>query len=351
MIRHFPATVVLAGSVFVLSGTLACQRGTDGKTTYQFEGATMGTTFTVKVVSENIDASELERLRKLIEGELEDVNRKMSHYREDSELSRFNRFRDAAPFAVSPETFQVFQDAEEISRLTGGAFDVTAAPLINLWGFGPGEPLDTLPSEEAIAEARERTGYQKLALDRDHLTLRKLDPTLGCDLSAIAKGYGVDRVAEALAHEGYLDYVVEVGGEIRTAGTNDAGEAWRIAIERPVAGERALQRIVPLSGMAMATSGGYRNFYDRDGVRYSHTIDPRTGRPVTHNLASVTVVDELCARADGLATGLLVLGPDDGYALAVEHDLAVFFLVAEGDGFRERATPAFEAIEKGVKWK
>jgi thiamine biosynthesis lipoprotein len=170
-----------------------------------------------------------------------------------------------------------------------------------------------------------------------------------CDLSAIAPGYAVDRVAEALASEGFRDYLVEVGGEVRAAGVNDAGDAWRIAIERPVPEERVMQRIVPLSGMAMATSGGYRNFYEREGIRYSHTIDPRTGRPVTHNLASVTVVDELCARADGLATGLLVLGPEDGYALAVEHDLAVLFIVAEEKGFRERATPAFEALQKGVQ--
>ena len=253
------------------------------------------------------------------------------------------------PFAVSSETFQVLLGAEEISLLTEGAFDVTAAPLIDLWGFGPMQPPDTVPAEEAISRARDRMGYQKLVLDADSLTIRKLDPRLRCDLSAIAKGYAVDLVAEALAREGIADYIVEVGGEVRTGGKNDAGDAWRIAIERPVPGEQVIQRIVPLSGMAMATSGGYRNFYEREGTRYTHTIDPRTGRPVTHDLASVTVVDELCVRADGLATGLLVLGPEEAYSLAVEHDLAALFLVAEEGGFSERVTPAFEAIQKRIE--
>ncbi len=327
----------------------ACQTRTDESNTYIFNGPTMGTTFTVKVVNESIDTSARARLQRLIEDELEDVNQKMSHYLEDSELSRFNRSSSQEPFPVSPETFQVFRHAQEISALTQGAFDVTAAPLIDLWGFGPERPPDTVPAEEDITRARGRTGHQKLVLDADSLTIRKLDPLLRCDLSAIAKGYAVDRVAEALGREGLLDYIVEVGGEVRTAGKNDAGDNWRVAIERPLPGERVIQRIVPLSGMAMATSGGYRNFYEKDGTRYSHTIDPRTGRPVTHDLAAVTVVDELCVRADGLATGLLVLGPEEAYSLAVEHDLAAFFLVAEEDGFSERVTPAFEAIQKRVE--
>jgi thiamine biosynthesis lipoprotein len=346
MAYHPPVFVAFGVSALVFT---ACQARTGGRNAYLFEGPTMGTTFSVTVVAENIEPSELQRLQQLIEDRLEEISQKMSHYREDSELSRFNRSHDQERFVVSPETFEVFRSANEISLLTGGAFDVTAAPLIDLWGFGPGPTRDTLPPEEDISMARDRTGYQKLVLDGASHSLRKLDPLLRCDLSAIAPGYAVDRVAEALIDEGFRDYLVEVGGEVRTAGMNDAGNAWRIGIERPVPGERVIQRIVPLSGMAMSTSGGYRNFYEKGGVRYSHTIDPHTGRPVTHNLNSVTVVDTLCVRADGLATGLLVLGPEEGYALAVEHDLAVLFIVAQGDGFRERATPAFEVLQKGVQ--
>jgi thiamine biosynthesis lipoprotein len=308
----------------------------------------MGTTFTVKVVAESLGEDDEVRLQDLIESELESIDQKMSHYLEDSELSRFNRSRDTTPFTVSPETLEVFRHAQELSALTGGAFDVTAGILVNAWGFGPDERGDTPPSEEEIARARERSGYRKLELDPKSITIRKREPLLYSDLSAIAKGYGVDRVAEALERDGLFDYMVEVGGEVRTGGKNDAGKDWRIAIEQPVPGRRAIQRIVPLSGLAMATSGGYRNFYEVDGALFSHTIDPRTGRPISHRLASVSVVDELCVRADGLATGLLVLGPEEGYALAVEQDIAALFLVTGKDdgAFEELATPALQTLLK-----
>jgi thiamine biosynthesis lipoprotein len=139
--------------------------------------------------------------------------------------------------------------------------------------------------------------------------------------------------------------MVEVGGEVRTQGLNDSGQKWRIGVERPVTTGRVIEKVISLSGWALATSGDYRNYYEIDGVRYSHMIDPRTGRPITHNLASVSVVDETCTRADGFATALLVLGPDEGYSLAVQEDLAALFLVHEGSGeFKARETPAFERL-------
>lgn len=305
----------------------------------------MGTTFTVKVVAENLTEANQIRLQRLIEDELRAVNGKMSHYLEDSELSQFNRSRETTPFVVSQSTLEVFRHAAEVSALTGGAFDITAGPLINIWGFGPEGHAETLPSDAEIARALERSGYDKLEIDEENATIRKKRPDLYCDLSAIAKGYGVDRVAESLDRDGLTNYMVEVGGEVRTSGTNDSGNAWRIAIEQPVPGQRAIQRIVPLSGLAMATSGGYRNFYDVDGARFSHTIDPRTGRPITHRLASVSVVDELSVRADALATGLLVLGPEEGYKLGVDRKLAALFLIEEEGGeFQELATPAFQRL-------
>jgi thiamine biosynthesis lipoprotein len=305
----------------------------------------MGTTFTVKVVAENLTEANQIRLQRLIEDELRAVNGKMSHYLEDSELSQFNRSRETTPFVVSQSTLEVFRHAAEVSALTGGAFDITAGPLINIWGFGPEGHAETLPSDAEIARALKRSGYDKLEIDEENATVRKKRPDLYCDLSAIAKGYGVDRVAESLDRDGLTNYMVEVGGEVRTSGTNDSGNAWRIAIEQPVPGQRAIQRIVPLSGLAMATSGGYRNFYDVDGARFSHTIDPRTGRPITHRLASVSVVDELSVRADALATGLLVLGPDEGYKLGVDRNIAALFLIEEEGGeFQELATPAFQRL-------
>lgn len=232
-----------------------------------------------------------------------------------------------------------------MSALTRGAFDITAGPLVNVWGFGPEGHAETLPSDAEIARALERSGYDKLEIDEESATVRKTQPDLYCDLSAIAKGYGVDRVAESLERDGLANFMVEVGGEVRTSGTNDSGNAWRIAIEQPVPGRRAIQRIVPLSDLAMATSGGYRNFYDVDGAHFSHMIDPRTGRPISHRLASVSVVDELSVRADALATGLFVLGPEEGYRLAVHRDIAALFLIEEEGGeLQELATPAFERL-------
>ena len=311
----------------------------------------MGTTFMVKVVTETLGEERQAEVLELIEAELDEVDTKMSHYLEDSELSRFNRSRDTSPFAVSEETLEVFRHAQELARLSGGAFDVTVGPLVDAWGFGPEErviepiePIEQRP-DEVISRLIAHVGYTKIELDLEHSTIRKTDPSVACDLSAIAKGYGVDQVSEALRREGFGDHLVEVGGEVRAAGVNDAGQPWRIAIEQPGSGGTVPGRIVRLSNLAMATSGDYRNYYEVGGVRFSHTIDPRTGYPVSHALASVSVVDQLSVRADGLATALAVLGPDEGYELAVEQDLAVLFIVRDGEGgLRERATPAFERL-------
>jgi thiamine biosynthesis lipoprotein len=305
----------------------------------------MGTTYTVKVVAEELSTEKRSAIEGRIQEELDDVNAKMSHYRPDSELSRFNQLRETTPFSVSRETFAVFREALEIADLTGGALDITVGPLVNAWGFGPDARPEVIPSDDEIAGLLEKVGYTKLELGSDGTSLRKVEPGLQCDLSAIAKGYGVDRVAEALDAIGIRDYMVEVGGEVRTRGRNDKGQAWRIGIERPGVEGRVIQQVISLSAGAMATSGDYRNYYEVGGVRYSHMINPRTGRPITHRLASVSIVEERCTRADGLATALLILGPDEGYQLAVEHDLAVLFMVKDDDeGFRELATPAFERL-------
>jgi thiamine biosynthesis lipoprotein len=223
--------------------------------------------------------------------------------------------------------------------------DITVGPLVNAWGFGPDARPETIPSDAEIAGLLEKVGYTKLVLDSESSSLRKSEPGLLCDLSAIAKGYGVDRVAEALDGLSIQDYMVEVGGEVRTRGLNDQGQAWRIGIERPSVEGRVIQQVLSLSNGAMATSGDYRNYYEVDGVRYSHMIDPRSGRPITHRLASVSIVEERCTRADGLATALLVLGPDEGYRLAVANDLAVLFMVKDDEeGFKGLATPAFERL-------
>ncbi|GMR24526.1 MAG: FAD:protein FMN transferase [Acidobacteriota bacterium] len=305
----------------------------------------MGTTYLVQV-SDPLSESERIAVSRAVQETLDDVNRTMSTYVSDSEVSRFNRAAAGVPIPLSMHGFEVFSEAERVSELTGGAFDVSVAPLVRLWGFGAGASKDPhVPSEEAVAAARALVGFHHLRLDDDPPSVTKDEDGVECDLSAIAKGYGVDLVAEVLSRRGLKNFMVEVGGEVRTAGKNATGEAWRIGIEKPIPGKRALQRTLPLSGLSLATSGDYRNFYEEDGKLYSHLIDPREGRPVSHALASVSVVDDTCMRADALASGLLVLGPEEGYQLAVREDLTVLFLIRNDDGdIEERPTPSFESL-------
>jgi thiamine biosynthesis lipoprotein len=274
----------------------------------------------------------------------------MSTYDPDSDVSHINAKSagEAVPIALS--TLDVMREARTISELTQGAFDVTVAPLVRLWGFGAGaSDVVEPPSDDEIAEARDRVGYAQLELFDDPPSVTKTADGVECDLSGIAKGYAVDEVAKLLDSRAVRDFMVEIGGEVRTAGKNARGEAWRIGIEKPIRGARVVQRVVPLSGLSMATSGDYRNFYEVDGKLYSHLMDPRTGRPVSHRLASVSVVAHSCMRADALASGLLVLGPDVGFDLAVQQDLTVLFLIRSEDGaIEERPSPSFAQLFEGV---
>ena len=275
---------------------------------------------------------------------LDRIEGRMSHYRVDSELSRFNRARTTGPQAMSAETLGVVAEAQAVSRASGGAFDVTVGPLVDAWGFGPPGRAPAAPDEGSLAALRARVGFDLLELDRAAATLRKRNADVVIDLSAIAKGYAVDAVSSLLVDSGYGDHLVEIGGELRGAGTNEEGAPWRVAVERPVPGAPAAQRIVPLTDAALATAGDYRNFYDLDGRRVSHTLDPRTGRPVTHGLLSVSVIAERCSLADARSTALNVLGPEAGYALAAEQGWAALFVEDDGTGrLVERETPAFTA--------
>lgn len=307
-----------------------------------FAGPTMGTHYHIKVVAA-LDATRRDQLERDITGTLERVNALMSTYRPDSELSRFNAGTSVEPQPLDPETVEVFRVALRVSQESNGAFDVTVGPLVNAFGFGPNAPPEP-PADDALTALRQRVGYAKIVLDPAARTLQKTQPDVYCDLSAIAKGYGVDAVARTLDSAGLDRYMVEIGGEVRTRGRNGDGGIWRIGIEKPDGGEQAVQSIVALNNYSMATSGDYRNFYEREGQRYSHTIDPRTGRPVTHGLASATVLHANCADADAYATTLMVLGPDEGYAFALAHNLAAHLLVHAPNGaFIERNTPAFDA--------
>jgi thiamine biosynthesis lipoprotein len=310
-----------------------------------FQGLALGTTYTVKVVGvSGTSGAGRQAIRSAIASELEFVDARMSTYREDSELSRFNRFAGSEPFEMSPETLEVFRRGLEISRETEGAFDITVAPLVSAWGFGPGQRPLEVPDEATLAALRKRVGYQKLVIE--NTGVRKSRPDVRCDLSAIAKGYAVDRIAQALDRMHVRNYMVEVGGEIRTKGRNFHGKRWRIGIERPDPSQRSILRVLDLDEQALATSGDYRNFYVKDGLSLSHLIDPRTGRPIDHGLASVTVVHEECTSADAYATALVVLGPEKGHALAERLGLAALFVIRdEQGGLVQKGTSAFDALE------
>ncbi len=314
---------------------------------YEFNGATMGTTYSVKLAARKLPHEEHRRIAETIDRRLSAVNRLMSTWDQDSELSRFNRFASTDAFAVSPQTLEVFRVAREVSALTEGAFDVTVGPLVAAWGFGATDraPAPPLPSE--LAALRERVGYRLVEIDLASQRLRKVHPETVCDLSAIAKGYGVDEVARALVEFGQHDFLVEVGGELRAEGQRAEGRAWRVAIEQPHATARSIFGVVELKDTSLATSGDYRSYYVQDGRRLSHLIDPRSGHPIAHSLASVTVVHRQAVYADALATGLSVLGPEEGFALSKRQGLAAYFIVREPDGsLRGLATPEFPPVEQ-----
>lgn len=302
----------------------------------RYSGETMGTYYRVTADCPGDVAS-------VIEAELLAVNAEMSTYLADSELSRFNAGPVDVWIPVSPALVQVVDASLSLSRMSEGAFDVTVGPLVNLWGFGP-EARQGVPNAAAIAAAQARVGYAALGIQVGPPALRK-SKDVYVDLSAIAKGHGVDRVVHRLRQSGCGDLLVDIGGEVRTRGYNPDGNPWRIGVEVPdPARTGAVQRVVRVADAALATSGDYRNFFDADGRRYSHTIDPKTGAPVTHRLASVTVVHESTMWADGYATLIDVLGPDAGLEFATRHDLAVMLIVRTDAGFEERYTPAFTRL-------
>ena len=308
-------------------------------------GGTMGTTWTVKLAGEDLGPDVIREAGRVIGAALDDVVARMSTWEETSEISNFNALESRKPFQVSEPVIDVLSIAREINLRSSGAFDVTIGPLVEAWGFGSAAPLEEELSEGRIRALLRRVGPSVLEIDADKKTLRKTHPLAKLDVSAIAKGYGVDRVAAALESLGHTDYLVEVGGELKASGRRRDGELWRVAIERPSEAIRLMQRVIVLEDQALATSGDYRNFYEIDGKRLSHTLDPRTGRPIHHGLASVSVVHYRATWADAWATALNVLGPYDGYALALDQGLTAHFIM-RGDlqGFEEWSTPGFEAL-------
>ncbi|GAA4500734.1 FAD:protein FMN transferase ApbE [Pseudaeromonas paramecii] len=331
--------LALCGLAFLLTG---CNGQSDAVTQeLHITGNTMGTYYSIKVADGVVP--DAKTFQAEVDKRLERVNDLMSTYRPESTLSRFNQSQELTPFAVEPEVAKVVTEALHIGRLSGGALDITVGPLVNLWGFGPDHRPTKIPDEAQLAEVRKRTGLGNLhvEINADADTLRKDIPGLYLDLSSIAKGYGVDEVAQYIESLGSRNYLVEIGGELRVKGHNGQGQDWRVAIEKPTADLGSVQEVIKVGDMGIATSGDYRNYYELDGQRLSHTIDPVSGKPINHKLVSVTVVAPECMTADGLATGLMVMGTEKGLAFAKQHHLAIFMITKTADGFKEDYSEAF----------
>lgn len=331
---------LLASFLFALAAlTLTgCDRASEPEA-LQLSGDTMGTRYHITLVPETEEALDRQALTEDIERELAQINQQMSTYIDDSELMRFNRAPEGEWHSLSSELAEVLEISHSVSQRSDGAFDITVGPLVDLWGFGPRGVPDTVPTQSELARVRDRVGYDRLALEGRRA---RKGGAIRLDLSAVAKGYGVDHLAEWLERRGHANYLVEIGGEVRLAGQSPRGDDWRIGVEQPAALQQSGRKALALTDIAMATSGDYRNYYERDGRRYSHTIDPRTGRPIEHRLASVTVLAETAAEADAWSTALNVLGPEAGMALAEREKLPVYMIVKAKEGFEDRYSSAFE---------
>lgn len=333
--HKFALCLILAESVFC-SG---CQQNEEAFRPIKITGNTMGTFYEV-TIADDLSPDQIPKLTSRINELLEQINAEMSTYDPQSEISQFNQSPSEDWYSVSPGFAHVVNEAIRISQLTEGAFDPTVGPLVDLWHFGSEIKDRTIPTQEQIDEVKSTVGYQHLNARLDPPAIRKSIPNLRLDLSAIAKGYAVDVIAEELNSQGIQGCLVNIGGEVVAVGRKEDGTKWRLGIEKPIEGKRDIERIVHLSDIAMATSGDYRNYYEVDGVRYSHTIDPVTGRPAIHHLRSVSVLSKTCLEADALATAMMVMGMSKSQNFAAENNLAVGLLERE-----EMKTDSFFSTE------
>jgi len=329
----------LASFLFVL--LLGACDSNPSLTSLRLSGGTMGTTYNITVVVESGTSTQVqEDLQLKVDAELSLINQLMSTYIVDSDLMLLNAQPTGEWVSISTPLVEILALSVEIGDLTEGAFDITVGPLVEIWGFGAATTQDDVPDADTLNRLKELTGYQKLKLNKLEEKAFKTDD-IRLDLSAIAKGYAVDRVAQVLENEGIRSYLVEVGGEIRVNGNSARGKPWRIGIEVPSLMQGESQKAIAVTNKGIATSGDYRNFFEVEGVRYSHTLDPRTGWPVKHQLASVTVIAESSAKADSLATGFSVMGVEKAMLLAEKEGIAVFFVQRENDEFVEYYSSAF----------
>lgn len=307
----------------------------------KLSGRTMGVDYHITYIDVAKNSERVAKARQVvIDDLLKNVNKQMSTYDNSSELSQFNQSRSLEPFEVSTDTAKVVQESIRLAELSEGKLDITIGPLVNLWGFGPNMRVETLPSSDELATAKALVGIDKLTVDGNKLI--KAIPELYVDLSTTAKGFGVDVVADYLDGEGVGNYLVEIGGEVRVKGRANEQRDWVIAIEKPVSTHRAIQEYISPRNNGLATAGDYRQYFEEDGKRFSHIIDPDSGMPINHKLVSVTVIHPSCMTADGLSTAIMLMGPKEGLEFARTQNLAAYLVTKTDSGFDTVYTSAFE---------
>lgn len=303
----------------------------------QFAGPTMGSTYSVKYVRSS-QAPTVEEVRSAVDDILSTLDRQVSTYRSDSDLQRFNALPAGQCLAMPPSVVQLTAFGQSLAQRSAGAFDLTLEPLLNLWGFGPQSRGQQVPDAAAIAGVLQQIGLQHVRIEGEQLCK---DIELQLEFNSIAAGYAVDQVSAYLRSQGIHNYLVEITGELQARGHKPDGSSWRIGVEAPREDRQVAQQVLNIDGWSVSTSGDYRNYYEENGVRLSHTLDPRTGHPVSHALAAVTVLHESALQADGLSTLLMVLGPEQGLAYAEKEQLAALFVSRVKGEFVSQASSVF----------
>lgn len=332
-----PAWMLALAFLMLLS---AC--GSKEQSALRLQGESMGTTWHITLIPNANTKQDAKTLRVGVEQILARIDEQMSNWRQDSEISRFNQTQTTDWFSVSLDLVKVIQAAQQVSQFSNGVYDITIGPLVNLWGFGSTQKTELKPAEAEIQAALAKVGYQKLSTQEQPPALRKALPEMYVDLASIAPGYAVDLIGQYFEQQGIIDYMIELGGEVRTLGKSPRGDDWRIGIEKPVDLGNAVQQGMVLVNSGLSTSGDYRDFFIENGKRYSHTIDTMTGYSASHNLASVSVVAENTTLADAYSTMLMAMGELKGRAFADQHQLKAFFIWRTDQGFETYATAGFQ---------
>ncbi|MFQ6571758.1 FAD:protein FMN transferase [Pseudomonas sp. UM16] len=311
-----------------------------GASLERISGPTMGSSYTVQYVR-TPQGPAPQQVRQEVEAILEGVDQRFSTYRSDSLIEVFNRLPANSCQPMPADVLELVRVGEQLSQQSEGAFDLTVEPLLDLWGFGPQARKEQVPSAQALASARKRVGHGHLRIVAEQLCK---DAAVQVDFNSLAAGHAVDLVVERLKALGVTDLLVEATGELKALGHKPDGSQWKVAVELPREDRQITQQVLAVDGFGVSTSGDYRNYFEENGQRYSHTFDARLGAPVKHDLAAVTVFNRSTLMADGYSTLLLILGPQDGWDFALRHEIAAVFVTRVADGFVSRSTPAFEQL-------